>query len=40
MDVHVYYVGICKSTYEVYICMFIFRHCFYKRASMNANILF
>ena len=35
MHVHVYYVCIFVCIYGVYICMYIFRHCVYKRAYFD-----
>ena len=34
-----YYVCICVCIYGVYIWMYIFRHCVYKRACMSIHIL-
>ena len=34
MHVHVYYICICAFLYAVYIWMYIFRHCVYKRACI------
>ena len=39
IHVHVNYVCICVCIHGVYICMYIFRHCVYKRACMSIHIL-